>query len=66
MSEEEIRRTEVRDRSGKGVSKTPISTKKLGVMFYSSHPSYTGDINGRIPVRPSQPGKKMRPYLKND
>jgi hypothetical protein len=31
MSEEEIRRTEVRDRSGKGVSKTPISTKKLGM-----------------------------------
>jgi hypothetical protein len=60
----EIRRIVVGGQSSNSKQRDHISAnEKLGMVVYTYHPSYLGNVNRRIVVLAAQ-GIKARPYLK--
>jgi hypothetical protein len=60
--EAEIGRITIQGQPMPSVSKTPISTKKLGVVEHALHPGHAGGVNRKI----VEPGQNARPYPKNN
>jgi hypothetical protein len=56
--EAETQRIMVTDQLGQKVSKTSISTNKLGVLLHICSPTYVGDGGRRITIQGPGPGQK--------